>query len=144
MSNSPIVLVPLSKSADIEPFSAIWSAELRESRIAIAAVIDRPGYVARYKARYEDRLWLMCKSAYCILIERAAKFALGRDRRLRVFFERAGKAEDRDLIAYTRSLKKDVMPFDENNSSADQSLRAQRISGRSFAGNHAAGPRRHR
>jgi hypothetical protein len=67
----------------------------------------------------------MCKTAYCILIERAAKFAQSRDRKLRVFLERAGKAEDNDLIAYARSLKKEGMPFDENNSAAYQSLRAE-------------------
>lgn len=93
--------------------------------VGIAAVIDRPGYVARYKERYQDRLWLMCKTAYSILIERAAKYARNQNRKLRVFFERAGKAEDRDLIAYARSLKKDGMPFDENNSAAYASLRAE-------------------
>lgn len=33
--------------------------------------------------------------------------------------------EDRDLIDYARSLKADGMPFDENNSAAYASLRAE-------------------
>lgn len=93
--------------------------------IGIAAVIDRPGYVARYKDRYKDQLWFMCKTAYCILIERAAKDARSQDRKLRVFFERAGKAEDRDLVAYTRILKTQGMPFDGANSAAYSSLTAE-------------------
>lgn len=83
--------------------------------LGIAAVIDRPGYVARYKEKYRDDLWFMCKTAYTILIERAAKHARRQDRKLRVFFERAGKAEDRDLVAYTRDLKTKGVPFDGTN-----------------------------
>lgn len=79
--------------------------------IGIAAVIDRPGYVARYKEQYEERLWLMCKTAYSILIERAAKYADSQGRVLRVFFEECGRQEDRDLIQYAKALKTDGMPF---------------------------------
>ena len=43
--------------------------------IGIACVIHRPGYVARYKYEYREKLWHMCKTTYAILIERAAKFA---------------------------------------------------------------------
>lgn len=53
----------------------------------------------------------MSKTAYSILIERAAKFADSRGRTLRVFFEASGKHEDRDLISYTKALKADGMPF---------------------------------
>jgi hypothetical protein len=93
--------------------------------VGIAAVIDRPGYVARYRDRYQDQLWFMCKTAYCILIERAAKYARSQDRKLRVYFERAGKVEDRDLVAYTRILKTQGMPFDGANSASYGSLTAQ-------------------
>jgi hypothetical protein len=70
--------------------------------IGIAAVNDRPGYVLRYREKYNDRLWLMCKSAYSILIERAAKFADSQGRTLRVYFEESGEHEDRELLATTR------------------------------------------
>lgn len=86
--------------------------------IGIAAVVDRPGYVARYKDHHQERLWLMCKTAFSILVERAAKWARAHDRRLRVFFEESGKAEDRNLIAYARSLKSDGMPFNSGGSPA--------------------------
>jgi Protein of unknown function (DUF3800) len=95
--------------------------------IGIATVVDRPGYVARYRNKYQDQLWFMCKTAYCILIERAAKYARSQDRRLRIFFERAGKAEDRDLVAYTKALKKDGMPFDGSNSAGYESLTAEQF-----------------
>ncbi|WP_287106919.1 hypothetical protein [Mesorhizobium sp.] len=108
--------------------------------VGIAAVIDRPGYVSRYKEKYRDRLWLMSRTAYCILIERAAKFARSRGRKLRVFFERAGRVEDNELIAFARSLKKDGMPFDENNSASYQSLSAAEFRTLSEA-SREAGPR---
>jgi hypothetical protein len=92
--------------------------------ICIAAVLDRPGYVQRYAERYEDRLWLMCKTAFSILIERAAKHARREGRKLRVYFEQAGKAEDRALVEYTRSLKTTGMPFDQRGSAAYASLSA--------------------
>jgi len=93
--------------------------------LGIAAVIDRPGYVSRYRDKYPDDLWFMCKTAYCVLIERAAKYADSQGRKLRVFFERAGKAEDRDLITYTRELKKAGLPFDRRNSGAYAPLSAE-------------------
>lgn len=93
--------------------------------IGIATVIDRPGYVARYKEQYQERLWLMCKTAYSILIERAAKYADSQGRVLRVFFEECGKQEDRDLIQYAKALKKDGMPFNSTSSGAYASLTAK-------------------
>jgi len=93
--------------------------------VGIAAVIDRPGYVLRYREKYAERLWLMCKTAYSILIERAAKYADSQGRVLRVFFEETGKHEDRALISYAKDLKRDGMPFDGSNSAAYGSLAAE-------------------
>lgn len=90
--------------------------------IGVATIIDRPGYVSRYREVYSERLWLMCKTAYSILIERAAKYADSQGRCLRVFFEESGKQEDRDLIQYAKSLKTDGMPFNSTTSSAYGSL----------------------
>ena len=90
--------------------------------LGIAAVIDRPGYVARYKDLHQDDLWFMGKTAYCILIERAAKYARSQGRVLRVFFEECGKREDRELIAYHKALKKEGSPFNPDNSAAYGSL----------------------
>ena len=37
--------------------------------MGIAAIIDRPGYLARYSERYDGRPWRMDKTAFSILIE---------------------------------------------------------------------------
>ncbi len=92
--------------------------------VGIAAIIDRTGYVARHSDRYADRLWYMCKTAYSILIERAAKYADSQGRVLRVFFEESGKQEDRDLIAYHKALKLKGMPFNAATSAEYTSLSA--------------------
>jgi hypothetical protein len=42
--------------------------------VGLACVVDRPGYVARYADRYETP-WLLCKTAFAILAERAVKYA---------------------------------------------------------------------
>lgn len=81
--------------------------------ISLACAVHRPGYVARYREQYRERLWFMCKTAYSILIERAAKYADEQDRKLEVFFEGTGRKEDRSIVEYTRALKKTGMPFAE-------------------------------
>jgi len=53
----------------------------------------------------------MDKTAFSILIERAAKFAQINERRLEVVFEESGKYEDRAIMEYMRSLKADGLPF---------------------------------
>ena len=91
--------------------------------IGAACVVDRPGYVARYAAKY-DQPWLLCKTAYAILIERAAKFARSRGHVLKIFYEGAGRNEDRDLEEYTKLLRSRGMPFDRNNAMPYDGLEA--------------------
>jgi Protein of unknown function (DUF3800) len=93
--------------------------------IGIAAVVDRPGYIIMQQEKCQAAPVPMAKSAFGFLIERAAMFADSRQCSLRVFFERAGKAEDRSMILYMRDLKKFGMPFDGTNADADNSLTAQ-------------------
>ena len=102
-------------------------AELEEMILAmpvigIACVIDRPGYVARYAERYKQP-WLLCKTAFAILIERSAKFAERSGGWLEIFFEESGKKEDRDILSYARALETEGMPFDGANSKDYESLR---------------------
>jgi hypothetical protein len=85
---------------------------------AIAAVVHRPGYVARYKERYGSQTWLMCKTAFSILVERAAKYARSQNAKLEIYFEQAGKREDRAIKEYGRCLKTQGMPFDTGASAA--------------------------
>lgn len=84
--------------------------------VTLACVVNRPGYVARYKARYKERLWLMCKTAFSILTERAAKFADDNGGKLEIYYEGAGRKEDRDIVRYMRALKREGAPFSERTS----------------------------
>jgi hypothetical protein len=70
----------------------------------LACVIDRPGYNARYSEKYGRSKWALCKSAFSIAIERAAKFAGARDRKLRVYVEKCNKADDRAIRDYYDDL----------------------------------------
>ncbi len=56
-----------------------------------ACVIHRPGYYLRYHEIHGEAMWLLCKTAYSILVERCAKFALSRGRKLAVYVEQTGK-----------------------------------------------------
>ena len=81
----------------------------------LACVVDRPGYVARYSDKFPQP-WLLCKTAFAILIERAAKYAKRMSARLEIYFEQAGKNEDRDILTYARLLETEGMPFDRQSS----------------------------
>ena len=89
--------------------------------IGIACIIDRPGYVARYKDNH-DKLWYMCKTAFAVLVERSAKFADEHGRKLEMYFEETGKKEDRDITAYMRELKTTGSPFAQSTSGKYQPL----------------------
>lgn len=95
--------------------------------VGVAAVIDRPGYVARYKERYHGQPWLMCKTACSILVERSAKFSRDQNRRLKIFFEQSGRDADRAIKSYVREMKKSGMPFDSAQSSAYKGLSASEL-----------------
>ncbi len=79
--------------------------------IGIACVIDRPGYNHRYLEKYADARWLLCKTAFSVAVERAAKYAREHECRLRVSPERCNKTEDRLLASYYAALKQDGTPF---------------------------------
>lgn len=81
--------------------------------ICTACVMHRPGYVARYKEQYEDRLWFMCKTTFSILTERVSKYADSQGRQLEIIFEESGKKEDRDIVNYSKELKKNGNPFNK-------------------------------
>lgn len=84
--------------------------------IAVACVIHRPGYVDRYKDRYGEGMWYMCKTAFCILVERVSKYVDQQGGILEIIYESAGKREDQDVIGYLRCLKKDGNPFNQKTS----------------------------
>ncbi|MCT8970879.1 DUF3800 domain-containing protein [Microbaculum marinisediminis] len=83
--------------------------------IGIGCVIDRPGYVARgYLEEYNDK-WLLCRSAFDITVERAAKIARLEQRKLHVVFEQ-DPAVNEIVTNYFRNLKSNGMGFSAKSS----------------------------
>jgi Protein of unknown function (DUF3800) len=105
-----------TKKADVF-YQELNDMLLAQPVLGFACVIDRPGYNSRYAEKHGQDRWLMCKTAYCILLERAAKFVHSQNGIMEVFFEEAGRTEDRNLQNYHRLLKLEGMPFDKGNSS---------------------------
>jgi hypothetical protein len=90
----------------------------------LACVIDRPGYNARYRELYGRQRWSLCKSAFTISVERAAKYARSLNCRLRVLPERCNKKEDGVLKGYYNELKTAGPPFDASTSEKYRPLSA--------------------
>ncbi len=114
-----------------EAKAAVFYSDLNEFILAmpiisISCVIDRHGYVARYAEKHAEP-WLLCQTAFAILMERAAKFAYRAGRQLTVYFEEAGKNEDRGLLSYMKSLKATGMPFPGSASAGYASLSAEKF-----------------
>ncbi|WP_420730815.1 DUF3800 domain-containing protein [Hwanghaeella sp. 1Z406] len=86
------------------------------SVIGIACVVDRPGYNARYLMEYNNNPWMLCKTAFTIVVERAAKYALTKGALLRVMPERCNKVEDRCLNQYYQDMRTQGLPFDSDTS----------------------------
>lgn len=83
--------------------------------IGVGCVIDRAGYAARgYAKKHEDR-WLLCRSAFDIVVERSAKYAVSQGRQLNVIFE-SDVAMNSVIEGYFGNLKENGLEFDENNS----------------------------
>lgn len=93
--------------------------------IGIACVIDRPGYDARYKERYDNERWKLCKTAFTITVERATKYAIAQGRKLNVFPERVNGPEDSWQQRYFDDMKAKGLPFDASASQDYQPLSAE-------------------
>jgi hypothetical protein len=95
---------------------------------AIACVIDRLGYNARYAERYGKQRWMLCKTAYTIVVERASKIAARAQRRLRVHVKATGPKEDRAIKSYHSDLLASGMYFDSNTSGKYSPMTAEEFS----------------
>ncbi|KAA3503942.1 MULTISPECIES: DUF3800 domain-containing protein [Rhizobium] len=84
--------------------------------VGIACVVDRPGYNSRYLERYEQNPWMLCKTAFSVVVERGVKHAIAQGVKLRVHPERCNKEEDARLDGYYKALKADGMPFAKDTS----------------------------
>lgn len=82
----------------------------------IACVIDRPGYNARYRAKFGRERWSLCKTAFCVAVERAIKFAAAQHCKLRVLPERCNKKDDTKLQEYYQMLRSNGQPFEDKSS----------------------------
>lgn len=81
----------------------------------IACVIDRPGYHRRYDEIYGKEKWLLCRTAFQICVERAAKFAIKEGRKLDVYVERSDKKTDKKVGNYFQELRQGGHSFDAKN-----------------------------
>lgn len=74
--------------------------------IGMACVVHRPGYLARgYGSRPGDSKWDLCRTAFNIVVERSAKYAVSQGARLRVKFERSDIKTDQLMKGYFAVLK---------------------------------------
>lgn len=85
--------------------------------IGLACVIDRPGYDARYREKYGRNQWQLCRTAFAIAVERAAKHARRLGRKLRVMPERSSRDDERRIAQYYRELREQGPPFSADTSS---------------------------
>jgi hypothetical protein len=118
-------LKDLSNQEREEFYESLYQMMRAAPVTGLACVIDRPGYNDRYREMYGSRRWLLCKTAFNVAVERAAKHARLLNCRLRIFPERCNKAEDRTLKVYYDELRATGMPFAADTSSKYEPLTRQ-------------------
>lgn len=92
-----------------------------------ACVVDRPGYTARYRERYGRQTWMLCKTAFSVVCERAAKYARVNGCRLRVHVEEGDKSADDKIREYYTALRTTGMPFATDSSAKYAPLTAEEL-----------------
>ena len=92
-----------------------------------ACVIDRHGYNARYREQYGRQTWMLCKTAFSVVCERAAKHARKNDCKLRVYIEEGDKSADDKIREYYRTLRTTGMPFAADSSAKYAPLSAEQL-----------------
>jgi hypothetical protein len=100
-----------------EEFWSDWRGTICNAPlIGMACVIDRPGYVRRgYLEKHGANKWLLCRSAFDICVERAAKIARLESRKLHVVFEQ-DPSFNKVVVGYFDNLKANGLEFDASNS----------------------------
>ncbi|VWX62989.1 conserved hypothetical protein [Burkholderiales bacterium 8X] len=111
-----------------------FMAELTELMCSLpiivhAAVVDRPGYNRKYMKEYGPRRWSLCQTAFKIAVERAAKFALSENARLRVFVEQSDRPNERRLKSYFEELRSEGTGFKTDTSAKYAPLTVEQLSG---------------
>jgi hypothetical protein len=83
--------------------------------IGHACVVDRPWYNGRYRQKYGRQTWTLCRTAFTVVVERAAKQARKDGRKLRVHVEEGDKTADDMIRGYYQALRNEGMPFAADN-----------------------------
>jgi hypothetical protein len=76
-----------------------------------ACIVDRPGYNKRYRDKYGRQTWMLCRTAFAVVVERAAKHAMKNGCKLRVYVEEGDKTADDMIRGYYNALRTEGMPF---------------------------------
>jgi len=92
--------------------------------VTFACVISKSGYNNRYRAKYGRNQWELCKTAFSIVTERAAKFSDGHGRRLKVHCEKSDPACNRVLLGYFNDMRTTGMPFSASGSASYSPMHA--------------------
>jgi hypothetical protein len=95
--------------------------------VALACVVDRTGYNKRYLKEYGPRRWMLCRTAFFIAVERAAKFARQSGARLRVYVERCDQKTDRRTREYYNTMKSTGLPFSSERSAPHRPLAVEQL-----------------
>jgi hypothetical protein len=118
-------LTDLTEDEAKEFYEDLYTLMRNAPVIGLACVIDRPGYNARYREKYGKQRWALCKTAFNVAVERAAKYARVSGYRLRVAPERCNKPEDALLKKYYEDLKNTGLPFAQDTSEKYGPLKAE-------------------
>jgi hypothetical protein len=114
------------ESEDYEDFMSDLSELIALLPItALACVVDRPGYDQRYRALHRGERWHLCRTVFCIAIERAVKHARRLNRVLRVFVEKSSKDDEKKIKGHYQELITTGLPFDSDRSKGYEPLSAQ-------------------
>lgn len=85
--------------------------------IGLGCVVNKQKFYTEASEQYPKSRWAICKTAFTITLERAARFAIDENRKLRVYIEASGEKDDRRLIQYFNEMKIGGNPFNKENSS---------------------------
>lgn len=117
------------KKADHEKFHASLDRFIVNLPVvSLACVINREGYIKKYQKKYKEKAWMLCKSAFSISVERAAKYSLKQNRKLRVYPEKCNVREDKMIQDYYNDIKENGMPFNKKTSEKYKPLAATPLS----------------
>lgn len=93
-----------------------------------ACVVSRQGYLNRYIEKYGDDTWEMMKSSFSILVERVVKHTSQQNESIMIYYEKAGKKEDKLIESYFEEIRTKGHPFNQQNASKYSPLSSSSIS----------------